>query len=71
MEISSEMLLDLLCFDPKTHRIVRVEEDLDPREICITIEGPDLPDSQPGVIPRVTPVYRRKEWERIEPQPRS
>lgn len=66
--IASEILLDLLCFDPKTHRITVVEAELDPREITLVIEGPDMPEfTPPGTAPTVTPVYRRKDWDRIEP----
>lgn len=65
---AADLLLDLLCFDPNTHKIRAVFAETDPRDIMLTVEGPDMPEFQPGEPVRdVTPVYRKKDWERIEP----
>ena len=62
--ISGPMLLDLLCLDPKTHRIVD-GTIIGHGDVHITVAGPTMPESTEDGPADVIPEYRRKDWERI------
>lgn len=65
LKIAKEIWLDMLCLDPKTHRIVAARNSEDGRDIELLIEGPDMPEVTSALVPPFTPVYRKKDWERI------
>jgi hypothetical protein len=62
---AKELWLDMLCLDPKTHRIVSARNSEDGRDIELLIEGPDMPEVTSARIQPFTPVYRKKDWERL------
>ena len=65
LEISKELWLDMLCLDPKTHTIEAAHTSDDGRNVVLVIEGPEMPEVTDGPLSTFTPVYRKKDWERI------
>jgi len=61
VEISGELILNVLHFPKGTKIVRRLNDPTHPDRICLVLEHPDLPEVKPGeVIPRANPVFFSK-----------